>query len=91
MEMKKMWCVTHVYDVDGGFGDAIPKEYIVGFVMATDSEIELFVEKWDKPVVYDKPYASLYMHGVDVTEVELFDGDISEFKPYDPDGRFPWE
>lgn len=85
---KKLWAVKHIFEVDGGFGDPIGQERVVGYVFGTDSEIAEFLEKWNKPKIYDKPYASLTMHDVEVEEV-IPEDDISEFVPYNPDERYP--
>lgn len=85
---KKLWNVFHCYDVDGGFGDAIPAEDLVGTVEATDEEMEAFLQKWNQPEVYEHPYADLECHFVQAVEVtvQTLDG----FEPYstDPNDRF---
>ena len=50
----KIYNVFHVYDVDGGFGDAITEETSVAtFVNKEDADA--FVAKYNKPYVYDNP------------------------------------
>lgn len=50
--------VFHEYDVDGGFGDAIPSKDLV-LVVATRKEAENFVKAYASPHVYEEPYAPL--------------------------------
>ena len=85
---KKLWNIYHGYDVDGGFGDAIPTCELVGTAKATEDEINRFVQKWDQPEVYDHPYADLCCHHVYAEEVKIVD--MKKFKPYsmDPDDWF---
>ena len=80
---KHMYAVYHMYDTDGGFGDAIPQENMVGIVMATEEEINAFVEKWDKPEVYDRPYADLYHHIVRAEKIDITT--LEELRPYSTD------
>ena len=78
---KKLWNIFHVYDTDGGFGDAITQTELVGTVEATDEEIAEFVKKWNNPQVYDSPYADLYFGGVFVDEVKI--ENLATLIPYD--------
>jgi hypothetical protein len=89
--------VFHVYDVDGGFGDAVKKEKCVGVTEATQEEIKKFLETWDKPRIYEHPYSDLYEHHVVVRPVEV--KPLADIEPYDPstrdwpdlpDGEYPW-
>ena len=73
MKEKKLWNVIHLYDEDGGFGDAISEEELVCTIYATDEEAKAFEEKYDKPYVYDRPYASLSCHGIYLEEVKPID------------------
>ena len=68
--MAKVYLIKHMYDVDGGFGDAVPTEKIIG-AFADKAEAEAFVERWDTPKVYDKPYAELEYHSLEMEEVEI--------------------
>lgn len=68
-KVKNEYLVSHLYDTDGGFGDAICQEEPLFVVYATPEEMDEFVEKWDKPYVYDKPYANLMCHGIKVAKV----------------------
>lgn len=53
-----VYIVKHVYDVDGGFGDAIGNEDVLcGFM--DKSEAEAFVSKYSNRHVYDRPYNDL--------------------------------
>lgn len=55
----EIYLIKHVYDVDGGFGDAITNEEVIGYVTSQDEAVE-YCEKYSKPFVYDTPYANLY-------------------------------
>lgn len=57
---KKMYLIYRVYDVDGGFGDAIEQRDCIGTIYATESECLEFINKNSKSVVVDKPYDNLY-------------------------------
>lgn len=82
---KKLWNIYEESDVDGGFGDAVWAQNLVGTVMATDEEIKEFLEYWDKPRVYDHPYADLMEHHIVAEEVHTVD--IHGFEPYNPKTR----
>jgi len=77
---KKFYAIFHGYDTDGGFGDAIPQETMMGIVEATEEEIEAFIKKWDKPVVYDHPYDDLCCHNVRAEEIKICD--LNTLNPY---------
>lgn len=80
-EQPRLWAVYHYWDQDGGFGDAVQIEDMVGIVRASLIEREAFLKKWDKPEVYEKPYAALYHHEVGMSEVSIIE-DISSLRPY---------
>ena len=50
--------VFHIYDVDGGFGDAIECEDLI-CVFKTMEEATAFAEANANPHIYDSPYADL--------------------------------
>ena len=66
----KIFNVVHIYDVDGGFGDAIRNEELVA-VFASAEDADAFVAKYNRPYVYDRPYAELYCNQFVVVEVEV--------------------
>ena len=88
MSEKRMYAIYHIYDADGGFGDAVMEEDHVATVMATEEEIKVFLKKWDKPEVYEHPYDDLACHHVRAEVVEL--EDLNTLEPYstDPDDYF---
>lgn len=63
-----MFGVFHKYDVDGGFGDAIAESDLI-CVFKTVEEANDFVEKYEKPHVYDVPYCELYCGVLEVQEL----------------------
>ena len=63
--------VIHHYDTDGGYGDAIPCEEVI----ATFSSYEVakkFVERYNNPHVYDRPYADLECGLLGIKESNVF-------------------
>lgn len=77
---KKLYAIFHGVDEDGGYGDAVFTESMIGVVQATAEEIAAFVEKWNKPTVYGTPYADLYCHNVRAEEIEICD--LRTLNPY---------
>ena len=68
--MNKIYLVNHCFDVDGGFGDAIPQEEVIcGFDNREDANG--FVEKYSNPHIYDSPYASLECGILRVEELNM--------------------
>ena len=57
--MKKVYVVIHIFDTDGGYGDAIPNTEIIG-VFSTKEKAEEIVNEFSNPHVYDEPYAELH-------------------------------
>lgn len=80
-----LYNIYHIYDVDGGFGDAVEQKRHVGAVEATEKEMEEFLSIWNKPRIYDNPYSSLYHHCVKAEPVEV--KPLDEIVPYDPETR----
>lgn len=56
--MTDVYAILHYYTVDGGFGDAIQKKDVIGFV-TSEEEAKEYCRKYDSTHVYDKPYAEL--------------------------------
>ena len=71
--------IIHKYDVDGGFGDAVTKEYTLGLV-ETEEEAKAFCEKYGKDEVYDKPYAYLHCHVLTYKKATLLDTSKDPFE-----------
>lgn len=66
----KIYSVFHLYDVDGGVGDAIACEDLVAsFERETDAK--KFAEKMSNPHVYASPYDDLCCDEYAVRETEL--------------------
>ena len=66
----KIYNVAHIYDVDGGFGDAIRSEdFVAAFENREDAEA--FVAQYSKPYVYDQPYADLWCNQFVIVETEV--------------------
>lgn len=78
---RKLYVITEYYDVDGGFGDAISNSRTVGYVMATQDEIDEYIKKWDKPRCYYVPYSELWEHHIEAEIVKI--SDLKELVPYD--------
>lgn len=79
--MKNMYAVFHWYHVDGGFGDPVYTEEMKGIVSATEEEIAEYVRKWDKPIIYEKPYGNLYKHGIRIEKVKMADLTLEPYNP----------
>ena len=66
----KIYNVYHEYDVDGGFGDAIPRSDLVA-TFVSENDAKAFVEKYSKPIVYDRPYNELWCNSLVISETEI--------------------
>lgn len=82
--MKKLYAIYHGYTQDGGYGDGIWAEDHVGTVYATEDEINAYIEKYNKPEVYEKPYDELTCHHVRAEEIVIADS-LNDVKPYGED------
>lgn len=80
--MKKLYMIKHVYYVDGGFGDAIYSEGVVGIVECAEEELNDFLKKYNHPVVYDEPYAYLTCHELKAEEISIKSLKELENDPY---------
>ena len=72
----KIYIIIHCYDVDGGFGDAIPDETPL-FATKSKTKAEAYVAKYSNPEVYASPYADLYHHELRIKEINLKEPDIN--------------
>ena len=66
----KIYNVYHVYDVDGGYGDAVPTESLVAS-FESEMDAKEFVQTYSNPFVYKKPYEELCCNDYIVREAEL--------------------
>ena len=57
---RTLWNIYHHYDNCGENGDAIPVCEHVATIAATEEEIAEFLQKWNRPRIYESPYADLY-------------------------------
>lgn len=73
---KTVYTVFHIYEVDGGFGDAVAQE---DFVFATEDKeaAEGYVEKYNNPHVYSVPYDSLTCGELVIREIKTITPDLS--------------
>ena len=79
--MKEIYQVVHVFDVDGGFGDAIEEqETLVTFDNLDDAK--KFVERYSNPFVYDHPYADLHCGELVIHTYQVLTS-MDEFKETD--------
>ena len=82
--MNKIYLVNHCFDVDGGFGDAIPHEEVIcGFDNREDAY--RFVGKYSNPHIYDSPYASLECGVLRVEELNMTQPDREDMWWLDQD------
>lgn len=56
--MSNIYVIKHLYDIDGGYGDAIGCESIIGYT-TSESEANEYIERYSNPIVYDIPYNEL--------------------------------
>ena len=81
----KVFQVIHIYDVDGGFGDAVERQEVIE-VFENFNDAVSFMEKFRNVHVYDKPYAELQCGFLKVCETEIVshrDFDINKFSAKD--------
>ena len=67
---NKIYLVKHLYDVDGGFGDAVENEEVIA-IYSNKFVAKRFVKKWNNPHVYDEPYESLWCNSLKIEEMEI--------------------
>ena len=60
--------VFHIFDVDGGFGDAIGQQELI-CIFDTEEQANEFKTKFEKPHVYDRPYQALECGKLEVKEL----------------------
>lgn len=78
------------YDEDGGFGDAVSCERELFVAECTEEEAKAYVEKWDRPYIYDRPYANLYCCNLCYEEVPFRKGLSLLDPPHERWGADPW-
>lgn len=64
----KTFGVFHIFDVDGGFGDAIPQEELICTFNSVEEAWD-FIKKYEKPHVYDCPYQCLECGQLELREL----------------------
>lgn len=64
----KTFGVFHIFDVDGGIGDAIEEKELV-CIFNSEEEANEFKAKYEKPHVYDCPYQCLECGKLEVKEL----------------------
>lgn len=78
----KVYQVFHLYDEDGGFGDAIPQEQIL-ITFGNLEDANAFVKRFENPHVYDHPYQDLHCGKLIVMESDVIEKgglDLDEFE-----------
>lgn len=73
----KIYQVIHLFDVDGGIGDAVKKEEIIA-TFSNKNVAEDFVKKYNNPHIYDTPYAALYCGRLIIKDIEVLDNDSAK-------------
>lgn len=82
--MAKMYGIFHIYDVDGGFGDAVSCSDLL-FVTDSEEAAEAYAQKWSCQHVYDEPYAELERGLLIVREVPFLTDEDASVSPFDFD------
>ena len=67
-DKMKTFGVFHIFDVDGGFGDAIPQEELICTFNSVEEAWD-FIKKYEKPHVYDCPYQCLECGQLEMREL----------------------
>lgn len=67
-DKMKTFGVFHIFDVDGGFGDAIPREELICTFNSVEEAWD-FIKKYEKPHVYDCPYQCLECGQLELREL----------------------
>lgn len=78
----KIYLIQHIYETDGGFGDAIYNEEILGCFL-DKAQAEEYVAKWgETQYIYAKPYDYLTYGQLLVKEMNLdsLSLDVDPFK-----------
>lgn len=78
----KIYTVYEIYDVDGGFGDAISQTRDI-CTFTNKEDAYAFKEKYDKPFAYYRGYNNLWCGTIRVKEIEIrdsFDANM-QYKP----------
>lgn len=68
----KVYAVNHIYDEDGGYGDAVTCCDTV-FITSNEKLAYDYVNKWNHPIIYDTPYAALGAYRFEVEEIDILD------------------
>lgn len=58
--MEDVFLIFESYEVDGGFGDAIPQTSYIGYIRGTEQDAKDFCKRWSNTRVYDVPWAELH-------------------------------
>ena len=82
--MKKVYVIMHQFEKDGGFGDAIRTEELIA-IFEDLKMAEVFKEKFQKPHVYDNPWADLECGELEIREIAISEN-LSEIDT----GNFWW-
>ena len=75
--------IFHCYDVDGGFGDAIPNRDLLFIINGTEEDAKAYCEKWSKPHIYDRPYAALQIGRLWYKQIMQVDPEDINLSPKD--------
>jgi len=76
-----MFAIIHYYDVNGGFGDAVGKEEVLGYV-ETEEDAKEYVARYSNPRTYAIPYSRLECHALGYKKVstKMLDIDVDPFE-----------
>lgn len=72
--METIYGIYHLWQTDGGFGDAVAQEALIG-VTDDEEKAKAYVERWSNPHVYDKPYDELHRGELTYAKLKVLDLD----------------
>jgi len=86
--LNTVYNVVHIYDTEGGFGDAVREERVVeSFEKKEDAE--QFIREFSDPKIYAIPYHSLACGWLVIRETKIVSHSDFDISKYDRN-RFWW-
>lgn len=73
----KIYKVTHFYEDDGGYGDAVGQEEVLA-LCSSMKDAKYIQKKLSNPHIYDRPYDNLICGQINIEEMEIVN-DVNKF------------